>query len=181
MKAIVGRRAAGDRAPLSDKLYSIAQVQAGNAVQDRTARDNLGDGIQVGIASMVTSCVAYRNGDALGEDGIVAGTGSAVTDSISRFNWEDGIQVSSDSYVARNNCDSNGQSGSGAGVRVTSSDNRIEANNVTDNVVGIDAETGNIVVKNTAANNSVDNYDVTGGIFEETSVYSTEPWINYNF
>ncbi|MDO8629598.1 MAG: putative metal-binding motif-containing protein, partial [Phycisphaerales bacterium] len=65
--------------------------------------------------------------------------------------------------TARNN-GSLGAPGGGAGILVTGEANRIEENYVQGNMRGIDVDgAGNIIVKNTAVNNSVANYDIASG------------------
>ena len=102
--------------------------------------------------------------------------------------------------VRGNTCDSNGNAGTGAGIRTDFTDCRIEGNNVTDNDRGIAvAAAGNVIVKNTASGNSI-NYEIEannvfGAIVDRTapasaavsgnsaasSTGTTDPWANISY
>ncbi|MCG3123113.1 MAG: hypothetical protein GIKADHBN_01522 [Phycisphaerales bacterium] len=138
-----------------------------------TANGNTSGGILAGIGSTVTDCMANSN-DSLGisvsfgsvtnciakgnsGSGISAGSGSRVSGCTADSNDLDGITLSSDCVVLNNTCDSNGLSTTetGAGIRATASDNRIEGNNCTDADFGIVCSSaGNIIVRNTCAGNT---------------------------
>ena len=160
-----------------------------------TARENGGDGIAASGGSAVNGCTVATNAD----DGIAVGFGSVVVGCTSRGNTGDGIQCSSDCRITDNSCDGNGAgAGDGAGIHVTSSDCRIEGNNVTDNDRGIDIDiSGNLVVRNSASGNA-SNYEIvannkvgpivaapdslaisgdTGG----AGVGTTNPWANFSY
>ena len=107
--------------------------------------------------------------------GIEAFNGSTIKDCTATANKGDGIHVPNDSLVAGNTGDSNGNGtgGDGAGIHATSSDNRIEGNNVTDNDRGIDVDSGNVIIKNSAGGNTT-NYaiaanNVYGAIVDRTA------------
>jgi len=64
--------------------------------------------------------------------------------------------VTSGCVVLANTCTQNGNSGDGAGIHATGSDNRIEGNNCVDADRGIDVDVGgNIIIKNTCAGNTI--------------------------
>lgn len=129
-------------------------------VEDSLAASNALDGIVCGTQSRVQGCVSNDNGD----DGISAGGASSVVSCTVILNVGDGILVGSDCFVSQNTADSNGAgAGDGAGIHSTSTDNRIEGNNCTDNDRGIDVDaSGSIIVRNTCSGNSV-NWDVATG------------------
>ncbi len=131
--------------------------------------------------------------------GILAGGSSTVQNCTVVGNKGDGIQIASDARVVGNNCDSNSfGGGDAAGIHSTGADNRIEANNVTDNTRGIDVDsTGTLIIKNSASGNTT-NYEIaasnavgvivsapasiaisgsTGG----AGTGSTDPWANFSF
>ena len=95
---------------------------------------------------------------------------------------------------------SNGNSGDGAGLHVTSSDNRIEGNQVTDNDRGIDVDASlNLIIKNSASGNTTNYVFVAsnryGPIIDITAVgtaavsgnsaadttTTTHPWANFTY
>lgn len=92
--------------------------------------------------------------------GFDVGLGSTIQNCTARANRGDGIRINSDTAVSKNCCVSNGNGGDGAGIHSISSDNRIEANHVTDNDRGLDVDfTDNLIIKNSASGNTI-NYDI---------------------
>jgi parallel beta-helix repeat protein len=125
------------------------QVVAGATVTACVASQNTLAGILTGGAARIVDCTAYDNDG----DGIDTGSSSVISGCAASSNGGDGIEVSSDSHVFGNTCDSNGTT-DGAGIHAITSDNRIEANNCTDNDRGIDVDAaGNIVIRNTCSGN----------------------------
>jgi len=133
----------------------------------------LGDGIAVNSGCDIVDCVVNNCGD----DGIVATSiGNHIQRCASNFNDGDGIQVASGCQVFGNTCHSNG-GGTGAGVHATSSDNRIEANNVVGADAGIDVDAGgNLIIRNSASGNTT-NYSIAAGNTTGTIV-ATEAAMN---
>ncbi len=85
---------------------------------------------------------------------------TTIQNCASTSNEGDGIKITNDCVVRRNLCQANGSSGDGAGIHATSTDNRLESNNVTDNDRGIDVDAaGNLILKNTASGNTT-NFDI---------------------
>lgn len=170
-------------------------IQSGGSgtVAACTAHANGDDGIQVGAGSTVTGCTSYGNND----DGIQAGGGSLVARCTTNLNGDDGIVVAFDCRVIRNNCYANGN----AGVHVASGvgKNRIEGNNVTDNLFGIAVDTpGNFIIQNTASGNagsgspsadfnisSGNGYgpivDVNGAGDISETLNADHPWANFTY
>ena len=177
------------------------------SVNNSAAADSWG--ISAGAQCTISNCTASgnlnTNATPLGSTGggILAGISSTIQNCTAAGNKGDGIQISSDARVIGNNCDSNGfplGTGSGAGIHSTGSDNRIEANNVTDNSRGIEVESsGSLVIKNSASGNSI-NYvlaanNVHGPMVDRTvpasaavngnsapdSTGTTHPWANFAY
>lgn len=153
-------------------------ANSGSAVIDCVARDN-DDGIVV-ICGIVDGCVVRLNGDY----GILANNGSVVSGCLAESNQDDGIRLAggssaygcssrlnngdgisifgSASFVRDNNCYDHS---AGAGIKVNSStvDCRIEGNNLTDNLVGMDVDAaGNFISRNTCSGNDT-NWTVVSG------------------
>ncbi len=111
---------------------------------------------------------------------------SVITRCIAYQNTEDGIRACY-SLVEGNSCQSNGDSGDGAGIRTIGDKNRVENNLSRDNDRGIEAsESGNFIVKNTCGGNGT-NYAITGqqviGPIESQSgtITNQNPWTNFEF
>ncbi len=152
----------------------------GCVVSECTSRDNGDDGIVVDEGSTVSECTTRRNGDVgiyayAGStisrctscdnqgDGIFASYGSTIKGCTAYANSGDGIEVGSYCRVLGNTCHFDGFFADGAGIRVASSDNRIEGNNVTGSDRGIDVDaSGNLIVCNSARENT-NEYDIVSG------------------
>lgn len=145
-------------------VTSIDRDRDNDIVVGTLAEGNALDGIVVGPGSEVRNCTSRNNGG----NGLRADRdGDGVIETTAEGNGLNGIVVGSSSEVrnctARNN-GSLGAPGGGAGILVTGEANRIEANDCSKNIRGIAVDgAGNIVVKNTAMNNSVANYDIATG------------------
>ncbi len=146
-----------------------------------TSNAAVSGGIDAGGESTVLNCTASINTNANASlngstgSGIAANNSSTVKDCNVTGNTGDGIRVSFDSQVIGNNCDSNGAgAGDGAGIHVTSSDTRVENNNVTDGDRGVDVDTsGCVILRNTASGNTT-NWDVAAGnVFFAVSAATT--------
>ena len=179
----------------ADANITGIQGGAGTAVTACTARVNAANGIVVSGASIVNGCSSFGNGG----DGILSnGTTITIAGCIASGNVGDGIQASGDCTLRENTCSANGSGPSdGAGIHVTGSDNRIEANQVTDNDRGIDVDlAGNVILKNSASGNTT-NYDivannvgfyvtatttgVVSGSSGGTTIGTTDPWANISY
>ncbi len=155
-------------------------ANTGNTLTNCTSIFNATDGISVGQGSTVTFSISRSNSG----NGIVGGAACTIQQCTSSSNLGDGILVSVDARVMNNSCD--GQSG-GAGIRVTSEDNRIDSNHVTDNDRGIEVTAGgNLIIRNSAAGNASD-YDIAGGnskaevLTPGDDFVATNPWANFSF
>ncbi|MHC4618138.1 MAG: right-handed parallel beta-helix repeat-containing protein [Planctomycetota bacterium] len=156
---------------------------------DNTASYNAGTGIRTDYGCTVTNNTAYRN-DA---NGIRAEAGCTVTGNTVTENNGNGIHVQSNCKVVANTCCANGRYGDGAGIHATSRNNRIQANNLLHNDRGVDVDgAGNIIVKNTASDNTP-NYEILPGnaygpIVDVNGVGDISatadaghPWANFEF
>lgn len=167
------------------------QTSDGSVVKDCTASDNRGggitvardskvegcvvvgndgDGIRVGNKCVVRACVADRNG-ALSYSGsgtgIYAAQRALISGCKANDNRDYGILVDGDSVVVENHVSLNGQrtpTSPRAGIFVTGGGSRIEGNHSRDNNgTGILATPADVIIRNTAGNNSVVNYNPSSG------------------
>jgi parallel beta-helix repeat protein len=154
----------------------------GSTVVNCTAYSNT-NGISASSGSTVTSCTANANGT----NGIIAAFGATITGCTVRDN-RTGINVGDDSRIMNNICDQGGTPGTTVGILVSGSDNRIDGNHVTDNGTGIDVNgTGNLIVRNTAAGNTV-HYSILAGnnsaaivVSPGLAFASAAPWANFQY
>lgn len=150
------------------------------------APHNGGGGIIIQGSGNLNRCTVVGNGGS----GIEAGAGSTVRNCTARGNTGDGIVISSKCRVVGNTCESNGVGAIGttnpAGIRATGSANRVEANHVIGNNIGIDVDAaGNLIIKNSAQGNST-NYDIAlgntaGPTLGTGDIVSDNPHANYEF
>ncbi len=88
-------------------------------------------GIATGSGCTVSHCSSYFNLSTAGTPtpttgmGFDLGSGNTIQHCSATSNRGDGINIVNDTVVRENTCDSNGNSGDGAGIHATSSDNRI--------------------------------------------------------
>ena len=177
-------------------------ANAGSAVSGCNAFDNVSAGIVVSLGSTVLNSTAYSN-----TNGIVASSGSTVTGCTAASNATNGIviafgatvtgctcrenktgiNVGDDSRIVDNTCDQN-VLGTGTGILINGSDNRIDGNHVTDNAIGIDCNgTGNLIIRNTAAGNTAAYSIVAGNNYGAilsgpgVGVAATNPWNNFSY
>lgn len=125
-----------------------------------SAHNNQGNGIRVTTGGTVSNCSASNNTGS----GINVGTGCLVTECVLHLNALDGIRCGLQCVVRGNVCSNNGAgAGSGAGVRATGADNRIEGNNCTNADRGIDVDgAGCIIFGNTCSSNTI-NWEIATG------------------
>jgi parallel beta-helix repeat protein len=130
-------------------------------VRGSTTWQNESDGIVVGNHSVVANCNSTNNTGV----GIQATSASSVMDNVSSSNTSHGIAIFGEAIVSRNNCTGNGFStGAGSGIRSSGDNSRIDGNNCTNNSRGIEVTgSGNIIIQNTAAGNTVVDYTIVAG------------------
>ena len=162
--------AGNDRCTIVDCVASnnggFGIIAFGDAtVQRCTATSNRGSaGIQVGDKSQVMNCVADNNGEGSAGSGITAATRGFIKQCSASGNRLNGISVAGESIVAENRASANGQGAPAAGIRTTGGGSRIEANQTRDNIgYGIQADPGDIVLRNSAGNNTVLNFSPPSG------------------
>lgn len=146
-------------------------------LRDLRTSNNTFEGMQVGTGGLVVNCTSQANG----EDGIDAGNGCtligcstsanklsgitvddacSVSDCSASANTQHGIAMLSSCRVVNNTCDGNGvAAGTGAGIQVSGTENRIEGNNLTGNDIGLDVNASSNVVVNNSVRGNTDNYD----------------------
>ncbi len=150
------------------------KVGVGSTVKDNTVVSNSFGGISVSIfckvtGNIVTDCNSvgiYASDDCIiadnivtsnGNGGIMVGMANIVTGNTLRNNAGDDINIDSSCKVTNNLCKGGG---SDSGIHARGSGNRIEANNVSYNAIGIDVDSGfNLIIKNSAGNNTT-HYDI---------------------
>jgi parallel beta-helix repeat protein len=199
-----------------------ASFGTGGAAINCNAMNNDGSGLRAGPGSVIIECTATSNGgsgivatggglfptgattisdcasSANGSDGITA-HGCTITNNTTYGNGRDGIRIDGNCLVRANNCNGNGTSVVGAGIRVINSgDNRIEDNNCTLNDIGIEVNSAsNVIIRNVCSGNTTNNWNVTlgnvclvinasttgsftgnsGGVSPGT----TNPWANFTY
>lgn len=145
-------------------LYNAGRGVNGNNsvyVSDCTATGNGTDGISCGSYGTVINCIANQNG----ASGIRVVTGASVSNCTATLNTTDGILVIGGAcHVRTNTCTFNGSGGIGAGIRATSTDNRMEDNQCSNADFGIKIEgwNGNFLSRNTCTSNTT-NWDIPAG------------------
>ncbi|MDP1663306.1 MAG: right-handed parallel beta-helix repeat-containing protein [Phycisphaerales bacterium] len=135
----------------------------GGHVVDCTSYVNTGTGISVGSGSTVSRCTVAANGTY----GITTSSSCTVADCTVRTSTLDGILCGGSGSQIRNNvCSINGNGGDGAGIVVASVENKIEGNHCSNNDRGIDVQAaGNIIVRNTCADNTVEWVIVANNVY----------------
>jgi len=155
----------------------------GCTVSACAASDNVGGGIVTAISAAVTGCT-IRHCTARGNSGtgIDAGEGSTIADCTASFNGADGIYASVGCTVSGCTATLNG-----AGILVLEgSYNRIEGNHVVGNEAGILVTgTNNLIVQNSASNNTADYSIATGNHYGQivnspgAGFTNSNPWANF--
>lgn len=129
------------------------------ALIDCIAQANDTIGFLVSDSSTLQGCIAKANHTV----GISAGATSLISECTALNNYTDGIVVSSDSRIINCLAEFNGRSSGGAGIRATSSGNRLEGNTANQNSWGIFTDGGgNFIVRNTCSGNTA-NWSVAAG------------------
>lgn len=160
------------------------RAAAGSTVLHCTASSNSNAGISVGAGSTVSYCAATNN-NAPGFTPGIATAHNCTVSYCSSTNNRYGIVVNSGSIVIYNSCLYNRDNNNGYGISASGL-SRIEGNSVAGNDIGIESLNGgrNLIIRNTAANNSP-NYSIgtgnfTGPIINTSgTITSTNPWANF--
>ena len=159
-------------------------------IESCTTSGNRRGGIRVGPRSVVRNSTANRNGDPTGlrGPGIAADIRALITGCTADENRHEGIVAQGDSVIVNNRASFNGRGGveaDAAGIRVTGSGSRVEGNHVRDTTgVGIKAGGGDVIIRNTAGNNSVANFEpASGNNFGplQNAATATSPTANHQY
>jgi hypothetical protein len=153
-------------------------------VRGCTATDNGQHGIAPSSDSLVVDCTAVGNG----EVGIHVFLGGEVEGCLSASNGVAGILVTSAALVRANVCRAHSAPGS-AGILVTGSKSRIEANQLADNLQGLFVTgSGNLVLANSSSGGgtafTIAAGNAHGALLTVTGVGplpSGDPWANLEF
>lgn len=158
-------------------------AEQSSTIKDCKARDNTMTGIFAQFGCKITDSLSGKNGS----EGIRVMDYCVVKNCTVAENSGDGIQVRAKCRVVDNNC---GNNATAAGVHVTGNGNRIDNNNVTDNLFGIlvdDFAGGNLIVRNSASGNTNNFWMGTaanqyGEILSDlTGNFSnSNPWMNFS-
>ncbi|USO00080.1 MAG: right-handed parallel beta-helix repeat-containing protein [Phycisphaeraceae bacterium] len=133
---------------------------AGTNFHDCIAAGNDGVGINANLQAVVDGCTASNN------QGAGISCGGTITNNHVQFNFVDGIVASSSALVSGNSCNNNGVGTgvtTGANIRVTAFNVRVENNTCTGADLGIASDVSNcIIIRNTCSSNTT-NYSVPAG------------------
>lgn len=122
-----------------------------------TAAANDGNGLSLDDHCSVLDCIVRGNGAI----GILAVTGGTIARCTIADNGHHGVSVSANAHLTGNSCVNNGTTLAGAGIHLTSGDNRVEENNLALNDWGmLVAAAGNFIARNTASGNTTANWEV---------------------
>jgi hypothetical protein len=152
-------------------------------IQRSTTSGNLDGGIVAMQSAQVLDCKAVAN-----SKGISVQSGSAIRGCATLQNSGDGIQVTSECTLIGNTATGNFLARDAAGIHATGQDNVIRDNEMLSNDTGMLIEVaGNFIIRNTAANNSL-NYRILnssqamGPIVSSANVKdTTNPVANFEF
>ena len=172
---VTGNKAIVSRCVSTLNALSGIVVGNGSVVSNCAANDNASLGISASL-STIEHCTATGN-----DTGIAAGDSKILTCTASN-NTNDGIRGGG--YVYGNECRDNGD----GGIVINFADTRVDSNNVTGNVRGIDVvSSSNLIIRNSASGNSDVNYEFAGGntagpIVNSAGIAaSSNPHANYDY
>ncbi|MEM6793809.1 MAG: right-handed parallel beta-helix repeat-containing protein [Acidobacteriota bacterium] len=161
-------------------------IGAGGVIKNCSASDNGVFGFDIALGGQATECAAYDNMS----NGFDMASACILRDCIGSLNNGHGVRTFANSYIIDNKFHENDLDG----IRISSTDCHVEANQVTDNdMVGIHTtSSGSFIVKNTAAGN-LTNYLIDANcafgpivnvinVGDITSVANADhPWANFQF
>ncbi|CAN5859136.1 hypothetical protein BH11PLA1_BH11PLA1_18080 [soil metagenome] len=160
-------------------------LAAGVVFRGCAAANNLGSGFEAGSNASLHMCSATSNTI----HGITASSDSHIAECMSCRNGQHGISAFAGNHLHGNTCTSNGLTGSGYGINVTGTHNRLDGNHCTSNTQGIViAAAPNLLVRNSVGGNSGNGYNITSNngfgpnIFSSAGITSSgNPHANYEF
>jgi len=153
-------------------------------VVNSTVSYNSLHGIVAGYASIVRDCVATHNT----QNGIWGFVDVLIVNCVADNNYRNGFRVDHACRLLQSSAVSNSLAVGHdyAGIRVTGNNNRIDGNTIITNENGLALEGNhNVVVQNSAHENSTDNYRIapgtTGNLIGEivTTMTGAGPWVNF--
>lgn len=183
----------------------IGSVVSECSVYDNESTQSPGGGISIASGGQVLACTVRSttstNMPFVSDDGmgIYAASSVTVRDCTVAGNTGDGIRAGSQCLVVGNLCRGNGSlDGDGAGVHVTGTRNRIEANDVIFNDRGLEVDShSNLIARNSAGGNtfnyviaadnnvgpivSAPNSAAISGSSGGAGLGSTDPWANFSY
>jgi parallel beta-helix repeat protein len=150
---------------------------SGSSYFNCTARNCDANGFVCSTGTVLNGCSARGNG----VDGFNVASGSRIVDCSSTANGNNGFQISVDVHILNCSADDN----TGVGINAAGSDNRIEGNNLTDNLTGLQvvANGGCLIIGNSASGNTT-NFNIPAGNQAGpigSAVTATSPWANLAF
>jgi hypothetical protein len=169
-------------------------LETGSIARSCSANGNASGFSGISTDALISECSAEANT----QKGIVVSGPAIIERCMAGHNGGDGIQIAFGSQVLQNNCFGNGTSGSGAGIHVISTSNRLVENHCYSNPRGYDVGSNQcFFARNTASQNTT-NWNVTvsgsvilvvncttSGTFSGntggTALGSTDPNANYTY
>ena len=164
----------------------------GTTLTKCVAQGNTRTGIHTGMGNLIERCIVSENG----ETGVFANVKTTVRECTVLGNAGTGIQAISACHIVGNHCSDHATA---AGIRTIAGDNRIEANQLTGNSVGLDIDSsGNLVIRNTVSGSTTTAYEINannlvGPVIAATispaisgssggaGLGSTDPWANFTY
>ncbi|MEL7473219.1 MAG: hypothetical protein AAGK04_07875 [Planctomycetota bacterium] len=156
-------------------------IIAHGTIQECVADSNILQGFIVNQPSEISRCVSRLNG----RSGFVVNVRGQVTQCVANQNGEDGFFLGAKCRITNCHAADNTTSGVFAGIRADVKCT-IDSCTVANNRFGIIAGINSLVVRNTATDNIVANYDMTGSNFgpivtPSGAITSTNPWANFEY
>ncbi|MFL6543118.1 MAG: right-handed parallel beta-helix repeat-containing protein [Chthoniobacterales bacterium] len=163
-------------------------AERGTTVLHCSAKSNVGVGIAASFFCTLADCAAVAN-----DSGITVDSGSVVRGNTASDNNNNGISCTHGCHVVDNNCYANNHLvvATNAGIFISGSTNRIEANSCISNRngLGISVPTGkdNLIIKNSASGNTGGNYNMGSGnafgpvinVSAGGPISDSNPWNNW--
>lgn len=145
-----------------------------------SAKENGNSGFMGGRATRIVNCNSSQNG----LHGFEVGYGCLVTGSTAADNAMNGFTASFRCVLK----DNFGYANFGSGIRLTSGENRVEGNNLSENTFGLRTDAGgNFIIQNSASGNASGNYSITGPqtigpiVSGPGTITTNNPWANFSF
>lgn len=141
----------------------VACTFTGCVASQNTGTQSISAGFECQGGCVFTSCMSYNNTSTNGSPGpgtgagFIIGIGSTITGCNAATNRGDNIRAGNRCLIVGNKSNEAGFGGSGAAVRSTGDQGRIEGNHCSFSDIGIAVDgAGNFIVRNTSVENSTD-------------------------